>query len=357
MSTMIEYMEGEIVNENKNLVLRKTRNPRTYTKRTLFEGKRGRRLLWDGLGSNVSSAHSAYEVCKLAGLDYTVKTESIFTEDGIKIPNMIATRRYDMVDGVELPSTVYGAVSNRYVPVQNSKGFEVIDSLFLHQGFEVETAGQFDNGKIVWVEARLPEKNIAGEKIDPYIVFTNRHDGKGSVRIFLTPVRIICKNTLNYAIKGAQGRGFSVKHLSTANAKLDQAKEILNHYKEYLSAMEKKIEDQKRFLLTDDKVDNFLSMIFKMKEEDSITKKETILVNRREVKDIYENAPDLDGYERSAFRFINAVSDWSTHHIPHRQTANYNANLFQKTLEGNEYIDAAVDIIDEYAYTEKKLIA
>lgn len=342
----------DLVNTNSTLAVA----PKPYMKKTLFEGN-GKKLLWDGLGTDVSQANSAYEVCKLAGLDYEVRTEKIFTADGMEIPNMVATRRYDIFGNIETPSTVYGAVTNRYTPVQNHEGFEFIDELFGHAGFEIETAGQFDNGKIVWIEAKLPQQTIVDEKIMPYIVFTNRHDGKGSVRIFLTPTRVICRNTLNYAIKGAKDRTFSVKHTSSAVQKLEQAKGILRHYNEYLDAMSQKIEQQKRCLIEEKHIDNFLSMMFPFKQEDTPRVKETAMAQRNEVKAVYYQTDDLDGYENSGFRFVNAVSDWATHHVPKRNTANYRNNLFKNTLDGNKYIDMAVDMIDSFSGVADKIVA
>ena len=321
---------------------------RQYTHSTLFEGN-GKKLLWDGLGTKVGLANSAMEVCNIAGLNYEVRTEDIFTSDGIKIPNMKATRRYDIEGDVEIPSTVFGVVSKRYVPIQNPIGFELIDLLFRHEGFEVETAGQFDDGKIVWIEARMPMREIAGEKIDPYLVFTNRHDGKGSVRIFLTPVRVVCRNTLNMAIHGAQNRSFSVQHTASANVKLAQARQTIENYNRYLDAMEAKIAQQKRVLLTDKHVDDFLNQLFVTNDDMNPREYERVVQSREDVRRIYRNEPDLDGYEYSGFRFINAVSDWATHHTPSRQTRNYRDNLFQKTLAGNEFIDKAVEIVDSFA--------
>lgn len=360
--TVIPRVEAEVIAEPKPMIVPTVRNSQLatahmgYSKKTLFEGN-GRTLLWDGLGKNVSEANSAMEVCRIAGLDYTVNTEKIYTSDGMEIPNMVATRRYDTVGDVEVPSTVYGVVTNRYEPVQNHKGFEFIDTLFGHNGFQVETAGQFDNGKIVWVEAKLPEKVMVGEKIMPYLVFTNRHDGKGSVKIFLTPVRVICKNTLNYAIKGAQGRSFSVTHTSSATQRLEQARQTIENYNNYLGAMETEIEKQKQILLEDKHFDMLVSKLFQFKETDTDRQKSKVLANREEVKQIYYNQSDLDGYEKSGFRFVNAVSDWATHNTSHRNTANYRGNLFQKTLNGNEFIDAAVDMINEFAPVANKQIA
>jgi phage/plasmid-like protein (TIGR03299 family) len=331
---------------------------RTPAYSTIFEGS-GRKLLWDGLGQDVSTANSAREVCEMAGLNYRVQTEAIYTEDGIKIPNMVCTRRYDdLGNGMEMPSTVYGVVTNRYAPVQNSKGFEFIDSLFGHHGFEVETAGQFGDGKIVWVEAKLPEKVMVDEKICPYLVFTNRHDGQGSVKIFLTPVRVICRNTLNMAIKGAKGRSFSVKHTSSAEMMLEQAKETLDNYHLYLDAMGEKIEQQKRILLSDLHFDQLLGKMIPIDtEKDSAKQQERALLARQEIRNIWLTAPDLDGYENSGFKFVNVISDWATHHDPVRRTSGYRDNLFQSTLAGNPYIDKAVELIDEFEAVSNRLVA
>lgn len=345
VAEVVDMRNNEIITSSRTILPARMNN-RSYSHKTLFEGNE-RTLLWDGLGEDVTAANSAYEVCKLAGLDYTVRTEAIYTADGVQIPNMVATRRYDSLnEETEVASTVYGVVTSRYNPVQNYQGFEFIDSLFGHNGFQVETAGQFNDGKIVWVEAKLPEKVMVGEKICPYLVFTNRHDGKGSVRIFLTPVRVICKNTLNYAIKGAKNRTFAVKHTSSANIMLEQAKMTIDNYYAYLNEMETMIDRQKRVMLEDRHLDQLLDNLIQIDDDATPKQKEKVEVAKSEIRAVYNQAPDLDGYEKSGFRFVNAVSDWATHHEPSRRTANYRDNLFQKTLAGNEFIDKAVELID-----------
>jgi len=332
------------------------RPKRQYSYQTVFEGNE-RRLIWEGLGEDVSRATNALEVLQMAGLDFTVEKEPIYTADGVKIPNMVVTRRYDMLpNGESLASTVFGAVSNRYQPVQNGIGFALLDALYGHNGFAVETAGQFDDGKIVWVEARLPERVMTGENIAPYIVFTNRHDGKGSVKVCLTPVRVVCRNTLNLALRKAE-RTFAVRHTATANEKLEAAKETLNRYNAYLDAMAEEVEKQKRMCLGKAKIDNMIETLLAYKENDTQRVKDRVLLNREELRSVYNNAPDLDGYEHSAFRFVNAVSDWATHRQPARQTANYASNLMKSTLEGNEYIDTAYRMVEAMEVDAIKVVA
>ena len=139
--------------------------------------------------------------------------------------------------------------------------------------------------------------------------------------------------------------------------RLEEAKATIENYNNYLNAMEIEIGKQKQILLEDKHFDQLVERLFMFKETDTERQKVKVLQNRAEVKHIYYNQSDLDGYEKSGFRFINAVSDWATHNTSHRNTANYRNNLFQKTLAGNEYIDAAVNMINEFAPTANKMIA
>ena len=88
--------------------------------------------------------------------------------------------------------------------VQNTEAFAFTDAL-LGEGVQYETAGSLMGGRKVWLLARLPrEFIIAGERISPYLVFSNTHDGSGAVRVAVTPIRVCCNNTLNLALATAQ---------------------------------------------------------------------------------------------------------------------------------------------------------
>ena len=65
---------------------------------------------------------------------------------------------------------------------------------------------------------------------------------------------------------------------------------------------------------------------------------------RNEILTIYHEKPDLVGTEHTAFRFVNAVSDYATHTTDHKQTKNYKENLFMKTIDGNNLIDTSYQL-------------
>jgi phage/plasmid-like protein (TIGR03299 family) len=64
------------------------------------------------------------------------------------------------------------------------------------------TGGYLGNGEVVWLLARLPgEIRIRGnDVVEPYMLFTNSHDGSIAIDFRLTTIRVVCQNTLNLAL-------------------------------------------------------------------------------------------------------------------------------------------------------------
>lgn len=125
-----------------------------------------------------------------------------------------------------------GVVGSNYGVVQNSKAFEFIDIITSGQlgGNRpvIETAGILGEGERMYVTAKMPSNMYIGgntnDPINDYILFTNTHDGSGSVTVLFTPIRVVCQNTLNAAIKTAQNK-LVFKHSSRVNEKLDWQRE------------------------------------------------------------------------------------------------------------------------------------
>lgn len=157
---------------------------------------------WHGLGTGVAKAPSSADALRLAGLDWKVMQEPIYTDAGRKIPGYKANVR-------DTDRRVLGVVTDRYKVIQNREAFDFTDAL-LGSGVRYETAGTLQEGRKVWLLARLPhEYIISGERISPYLVFSNTHDGSGAVRVAVTPIRVVCNNTLNLALRTAK-RGWSI---------------------------------------------------------------------------------------------------------------------------------------------------
>lgn len=195
---------------------------------------------WSYRGAhNVENCRTAEEVMVEAGLDWTVAkcelvakmpTHDIYARDKDAFilgscmykdcPNAFATYRTDT-------NTPLGIVKERYTPVQNIDAFTFFNDAIGKDKAIWQTAGWFGNGERIFVSAKLP-KNIFvnGDPVENYLIFTTSHDGSSGVKILFSPIRVICQNTLNAAIKSATNY-VSFRHTKSVHTNLDIAKEIL----------------------------------------------------------------------------------------------------------------------------------
>jgi phage/plasmid-like protein (TIGR03299 family) len=291
---------------------------------------------WHGLGTMVMEAPTSKQALELAGLDWRVVQKPIETADGILIPGFKANLR-------ETDNQVLGVVTDRYKVVQNEDAFAFTDEL-LGKGITYETAGSLQNGRRTWILARLPQQYIiSGDEITPYLVFMNSHDGTGAIKAAMTPVRVVCQNTLNLALSTAK-RSWSTNHVGDIKGKMDDARNTLLYASAYMSELGKAIDALNRQKLSDRKVYEYIDALFPLIDNATDQQKKNLLRMKEDMKARYFDAPDLQHVDKNAYRFINAVSDFATHAKPLRERSNYRENLFARTVDGNAMIDKAYEM-------------
>ena len=293
---------------------------------------------WHGLGVQVQEAPESKDALRLAGLDWKVYQREVYTDSGIKIEGYRANIR-------NTDNKVLGVVTERYKIVQNEEAFSFTDTL-LGEGVRYETAGSLQEGKKVWLLARLPKEYIiSGEQISPYLVFSNSHDGSAAVRVAVTPIRVVCNNTLNLALSTAK-RSWAMVHTGNIKGKIHEAQETLFMAETYMGKLGKEIEELKRQRITARQVKEYIEILLPLEKTTSLTAAKNVKKLRDDLRARYYDAPDLqDVGGNNAYRFINAVSDFATHNEPLRRTANYKENLFMRTMDGNPMIDRAYQIV------------
>jgi phage/plasmid-like protein (TIGR03299 family) len=289
---------------------------------------------WHGLGVRVEEALTSEEAIVKAGLDWEVINQPVFV-NGSAVPNYVANVRNS--DG-----TILGIVSDRYKIVQNKESFEWTD-LLLNHDVHYETAGSLANGKKIWLLAKMPESKILDDKVEPYLVFQNTHDGSGAIKVCLTPVRVVCQNTLNLAFSGAK-RSWSTKHMGNMNQKLAEARHTLELATGYMQALDEVAISLAKKNMTDAMVEDFLNELFPKNVNDSDRKLNNIETMVEGFKFCY-NRQDMLKFRGTAWGVVNAVSDLVTHIEPLRNTNTYKENLFAKTAEGHPVIDRAYDLL------------
>lgn len=290
---------------------------------------------WHGLGTMVAEAPTSADAMRLAGLNWEVNPLPIYTAEGVEIPNYKANTRSS--DG-----TVLGIVSNRYKIVQNGEAFDFTDAL-LGEGIKYETAGSLSGGKRIWLLGKMPERYIAGDKFEPYICFTNTHDGSGAVRVCMTPIRVVCNNTLNMAL-GSAKRNWSAVHKGNIGAKLEEARTTLQLADVYLKGLEEKADRLANDKMSYDETVKAIETILPILPNATDRQKETVKTARDSIMACVF-APDLEQFLYTKWGLINAVSDYIGHSAPIRRNDNYDENRWGKIIGGHPLLDKVVDLV------------
>lgn len=213
---------------------------------------------WHNLGQLVSEYPTSSEAIVHAGLDYEVVKKPLYTEtseDGrFWIPEYCATVRTDNHD-------VLGVVGKDYHIVQNKDAFSFFDSIVGGNGILYETAGALGKGERIFITAKLPDYIRVGKDdlIEKYLFLTTSHDGSGSITAAFTPVRIVCANTLNAALK-TQTNTVRIRHTSNAKTRLEQAHKVMGITDTMSSQLEQVFNKWSTVRISDNEVKKLISM-------------------------------------------------------------------------------------------------
>lgn len=186
---------------------------------------------WHELGNRLDHPADLKEALKAGGLDWEVKKVPIVPkgEPRSDISHRVALVRKDRRPGQ--PGRVVGVVHPDFHPLQNRQGAQVFDAL-IGQGRPIyHTGGYLKNGEVVWLLAKLPNEIKVRDKdvLQPYLLFSNSHDGSLAIDIRLTMIRVVCENTLSMALgKNAAGNAFRRAHDGRYDLLREEAKQFFN---------------------------------------------------------------------------------------------------------------------------------
>lgn len=288
-----------------------------------------REVPWHGLGTRVEEAPTSKDALKLAGLDWRVDQKSIQVCGGSKIENYKANVRSS-------DKKVLGVVTDRYRVVQNEDAFAFTDNL-IGGDVRYECAGSLAGGKKIWLLAKMPEREIIGDKTEPYLCFSNTHDGSGAIRVCMTPIRVVCNNTLNIALSTAK-RSWSVRHTGNIETKLHEAAVCLELADKYMEKLDEEAQRLANKTITDERIREILDELFPLDEDASDREKKNVKSLKDEFMICYF-APDIQRFRNTAWGMVNAMSDMVTHNAPKRRTANYRENNWGRIMDGHILMD------------------
>ncbi len=205
---------------------------------------------WHGIGVQLPDVATAEEAIHAAGLDWKVEKHPlyrIFDNTTIRIPDRYAIVR--ATDGAYL-----GVVGDVYTPLQNTEAFSFFDAVVQSSEAKYVTAGSLRGGRRIWILSKIPGDVVVGDgdEVNKYLLLFNTHDGTSPVRMMVTPIRVVCNNTLNVALAGTTAYSVRIRHCSTMAMKIEEARQSLK----IVNAFYEKFEDTANVLahtkVTDD---------------------------------------------------------------------------------------------------------
>lgn len=175
-----------------------------------------------------------------AGLNWAVEKRPMFW--GATPDSVMGTEKADVGQNWGMvrvgengePDRLLGTVGNIYHPFQNRQAFEWLQEI-THQedASYFESAGLLSNGATVFVSMVLGEDIVldgqgVADRVRKYVFFKHSHNGNGKIVAGVTPTRIVCTNTLGYAVNALDEKTkFEVKHTEGGIESLKTAADAL----------------------------------------------------------------------------------------------------------------------------------
>lgn len=295
---------------------------------------------WHGLGTVVDDPDLTWrEALKLGGLDWEVEPWDVAAVKGSQ--RETAEKHQAMVRSSD--RRVLGVVGRSYRPIQNEELGELGDAILDSGDVRCISAVSLRNGSRVALVSKLGEDiRIAGwedETIEPYLLVTNSHDGSMALTVAVTPIRVVCTNTLRLAL-GGNPRQWKVRHTSNYQGKLDEARRALGLTYTYLAELEETANALVREPMTDKEFRAFLEKLApKSKQDDPESRREK---NRQEklsvISGLWAASPNLENIRGTRWAALNAVaeySDWMT--TVRGDEARYNRALNTTSLKDRAF--------------------
>lgn len=286
-----------------------------------FAGGRGKPA-WHNLGVTVEGLMTTQEALTQAELaDWNVKVEPLTVElsDGTKheLDGKYITTR--MKNGVREPIATVGG---RYTAIQNETAFAWADNIIDNAEAQWDTAGALGKGERVFGSLLLPrtvvidEKGIA-DKTETYLMIATSHDGTLPVTAAVTPVRVVCQNTLNIALKGAANK-YKVRHTESSEYNMDNARKALNVTFKYMDEFEKEAKALYETSMTSNEFDRLIAAAFGSQPDEKVNDEGKVLNaaavtrwdNRRDALHDLLDGDTCKGINKSWWGGFNAIDEY-----------------------------------------------
>jgi len=210
---------------------------------------------------------------------------------------------------------VLATVGKRYKPVQNEELFAFADAIHdANPECRWESAGSLKKGKVVFGTVEIPRTMVldpegANDETKLYLIVWTSHDGSVAVQAAVTPVRVVCQNTLNLAMAHAK-QSFKIRHTQSVDGRIAVARETLGLALGYFDEFEKEAQALYSQTITDAEFSKLIQTIYPKPPQDAakvaLTKWENKVVL---LDELYHNSPTNATIKGTKWGAFNAITE------------------------------------------------
>jgi phage/plasmid-like protein (TIGR03299 family) len=248
------------------------------------------------------------DAAKLSNWNIQLEEIAIPQDYRANLENYFVTRTNPFDGGKD----ILAIVGKRYQVVQNETLFEFGDNL-LDGGASWESAGSIKGGRVVFGSLVIPktitlDPQGANDETVSYLLVHTSHDGSTSLQASITPVRVVCQNTLNIALKGSK-QSFKIRHTQSVDGKIQIAREALGLSFEYMDNFELEARSLFETAVTDLEFNKIITTLYPKPEKD---KKGSIKVWERKIdvlNELYFNSPTVANIKGTAWGVYNTLTE------------------------------------------------
>jgi phage/plasmid-like protein (TIGR03299 family) len=269
---------------------------------------------WHKLGQTSDRQLTAEEALKESRLDWTVEQVPVYHQaegEMIEVPDQYCVRRTDNYKALSI-------MTKRYQVIQNHETFSFADDIIGSGRAVWDTAGSISGGRVVFMQVELPGRLFLKSNPDDQtvkkVLFVNSHDGSKALMGMITPVRVVCQNTLNAAL-GSKSNQFKVYHRKNFQSRKDEAAKVLGLASAFYDDLQIVMDTLAEQQVTHTYVEGFVSALMPTTKDEVSTRTEN---RRNQITNLFQNGKGNNG--ETKWDLFNAVTEYVDHHSVGRVT-------------------------------------
>lgn len=315
-----------------------------------------RRAWYETQGITLENVTSLDVALKLSGLDFEVEKKPVYFNSTFGMTNETGKNLPPKFTKIEGQFTTvrtdtmqpFGVVTDAYEILQNRDAFDFLDSLVM-EGAKFETAGFFKkNGAASYITMSTEPMTILGDEFDPFMMISNGHDGGSAVKVCLTAIRAVCRNTAILALKKASSL-VTVQHSKKMYDKLLVAQEVLLANTKYMEELKIVAEELAVKPFSEEAFEALARKLYPIEEEQSEIIQIRNLAQIEHLLRAYKQ-DDLQNFNGTAWKCIQAFSDAESHALRFRKSnkiANNGTPEFQVVYNGMPLLNKVFAMLQE----------